>query len=203
MHAKQIYVFFFLYALWLGADYAHTAPPDSIPHKLSSNHLINDVPFVRQKPYLCGPASAEMILKHLGISDIDQKQIASCDSDNLRGTHWLKLVAYLNKNGMERGFYARLVVGNPEHLKRLLTAGTPIMVRQWKNSNKKSRHYRVVVGFDDRKQVFIYHDPIIKPNMEMDYSVFSNLGQIKTTAPKWSSHNLMIIIEKVEMTSEH
>lgn len=58
------------------------------PSKTPSSHLIKDVPFIKQKPYYCGPACAEMVLSYHGIVKFNQDAIAKCDSFNPRGAHW-------------------------------------------------------------------------------------------------------------------
>ena len=158
--------------------------------------IIDIVPFVLQKPNLCGPASAEMVLKYHGVTTFDQVKISSCDSENAKGTHWLKLVSYLNWYGEKDGIVANTDYGDIDLLKKYIVAGYPVVVRQWYNSKKKSRHYRVVVGYNDGTEKIIYHDPKQRANMEMDYKLFTDLWNIQLDSRNWSSKNLMIIIGK-------
>lgn len=40
------------------------------------SHIVEKEPFVKQKPYYCGPASAQMVLRYHGITKFDQDDIA-------------------------------------------------------------------------------------------------------------------------------
>lgn len=172
-----------------------------IPVDRSANvplsHIIEKVPFVKQKPYYCGPASAEMVLRYHGITKFDQDDIAQCDRENRKGTHWKKLVDFLNWNGRKDGIVAKAMYGDINLLKKYIASGHPLLVRQWKNVNKKSKHYRVVIGYDEQNQKVIYHDPNRRAHMKMNYKKFNDLWDIQTERTHWSSRNLMIVISKL------
>ena len=172
-----------------------------IPIDLNINvpisHIIEKVPFVKQKPYYCAPASAEMVLRYHGITKIDQDDIAKCDSANPKGTHWEKLVVFLNWNGRKDGIVAKAMYGDINLLKKYIASGYPLLVRQWKNLSKSSKHYRVIIGYDGQEQEFIYHDPNKRANMKMDYKTFNDLWDIQTESMHWSSKNLMIAIGRL------
>ena len=166
--------------------------PTSIPFK----HFINGVPFIKQKPYYCAPASAEMVLKYYGITKFTQDIIASCDSLNKKGTHWKMLFEYLIFHGKNNGFETKKKDGNLTLLKKYIASNYPIIVRQWTNLSKKNRHYRVVVGYDDEKNEIICNDPLYGQNYNIQYDIFRELWEINHKKSRWSSHNLMIIIIK-------
>lgn len=158
--------------------------------------VLLDVPFVKQKPYYCAPAAAEMVLLYHGIHSINQEDIATCDSDNKTGTHWRKLVSYIKKYGETYGITAETIYGDIDLLKKYLASGYPILVRQWRNEKKGTKHYRVVVGYDMQEQLVIFHDPQKKPSMSMSYERFIRLWDIKSNSEKWTSRNLMVVIGK-------
>ena len=122
--------------------------------------------------------------------------IAKSDIKNRKGTHWKKMVAFLNRHGKRKGFYAKTVYGNIGLLKKHIASGLPVIVRQWKNPSKPFKHYRVVVGYNERKRTITYHDPAKGSYMRMGYSLFNELWDIKSQGPKWTSKNLMIIITR-------
>ena len=161
-----------------------------------SNYLIKEVPFIKQNPYCCGPAAAEMVLNYYGITNFDQKTIASCDVSNPTGTNWKKLFRYLNHNGKKNGFGVIKINGNKNIIKKHIASGYPIIVRQWLNNNKDERHYRVVTGYDDAKQIFIYNDSSERPNMTLSYKTFLNYWNVQLDDPIYSTKNMMLVIVK-------
>ena len=116
---------------------------------------------------------------------------------------WEKLVDFLNWNGRKDGIVAKAIYGDINLLKKYIASGYPLLVRQWKNSNKRSKHYRVIIGYDEQKQEVIYHDPNRWANMKMDYKTFNDLWDIQTERMHWSSKNLMIAIGRFDKIQEN
>jgi hypothetical protein len=177
-----------------------TQPNIPAPSNLQPPHVfrIDNVPFVKQKPYYCAPASAEMVLNYYQVTQLSQDDIAECDAGNATGTHWSKLVSYLNSNGKEYGIAADTVYGDLNLLKQYVSSGYPVLVRQWKNNNKPYKHYRVVIGYDDSRRQILFHDADERPDLEMDYDAFIELWDIKSNRNHWTSKNLMIVIAKIK-----
>ncbi len=158
--------------------------------------LISNVPFIKQKPYYCAAAAAEMVLRYHGIEHFNQDDIAACDAENKTGTHWRKLVNYINIEGKKYDTAADIILGDLELLKKYLASGHPVLVRQWQDKKKRYKHYRVVIGYHDAAKLVYFHDPQIRSSMSMEYEEFTRLWDIRDSSEKWTSKNLMIIIGK-------
>lgn len=164
-----------------------------------SSFIIKNVNYIKQKPFYCGPASAEMVLKYHGINNLNQDDIASCDANNKTGTHWDKLIRYLNRQGNKNGYGAFKIEGDLNILKKYIASGYPVIVRQWLNSKKIIRHYKVVVGYDDNKQEIICNDPLTYPNMTIPYTIFMEYWNVQVPNLARSTKNLMIVIGNKEL----
>ena len=160
-------------------------------------YQIKYVPYISQKPYYCAPASAEMVLKYYGINNLNQDDIAESDASNLKGTHSIKMTNFLNVQGDSLGFTCKRIEGDFKKLKKYLEKDMPIIVRQWSSLKKTSRHYRVVIGYDDIRKQVICHDPGRNgKNLRIPYKTFKKLWIVRDKNPYWSSKNLMIIIQR-------
>lgn len=166
-------------------------------HSSPSKYFLENVPYVKQERYYCGPASVEMVLKYHGIQSVDQHIIGqSCDTRANMGTHWDKLAGDINRRGKKLGFAADIHYGDFELLKQYVSSGYPVIVRQWTDYRKTSRHYRVVTGYDDNLKVIQYHDSNSGPKQFMLYDDFADLWIVIRDDMYWTSRNLMIVMGK-------
>ncbi|MBI5328924.1 MAG: C39 family peptidase [Deltaproteobacteria bacterium] len=115
--------------------------------------VIANVPFIKQKPDYCGPASLAMIFNFYGLN-VSQDEIAhEIFSPEIKGTLSLEMVSYAYKKGFEADIYN----GSMADLRAKLEAGFPLIVSHKAEKNDKRVHYLVVFGFDDDKGVFYVH----------------------------------------------
>lgn len=132
--------------------------------------LIRGVPHVRQKPDFCGEACAAMYLQKLG-QPVDQDYVFDCsglDPIEARGCYTRELAVALSKIGFKIGpvWHKIPVAGQGRHLKAQfnalhadLMAGVPsIVCMQYDDKPRSSEHFRLVLGYDARKDEVIYHE---------------------------------------------
>lgn len=63
-----------------------------------------------------------------------------------------------------------------EHVKLYLNEGYPVIAHQTFSSSEKGGHNRVVIGYSDKRGVFIINDPSrLGPNYEISYQDFKKL----------------------------
>lgn len=63
-----------------------------------------------------------------------------------------------------------------EDVKAFLNEGYPVVVHQTFSLQENSGHNRVVIGYDDKRSIFIVNDPSnLGPNYEIPYDVFKKL----------------------------
>jgi tetratricopeptide (TPR) repeat protein len=141
----------------------------------SEGHLIKDVPFYKQKQRnYCGPAVLSMVLNYWQQNEtFTQDEIAS-DIFDASGeiTNNSKIVFYPR----EKGFYVYSFNGDMGTLKTFIDADIPVIILQkvvGKIVNKG--HYRIVLGYDDARNLMIVHDPWFGEALSISYNVFSEL----------------------------
>lgn len=114
--------------------------------------ILTAVPTCMQSGNYCGPATVRMIMGFWGRSET-QEQIAARVYTGIAGTPPQVIHNYARLAGFEtREFH-----GDEETWKRVLDAGYPILWLQMLGS--RGAHYRVVVGYDEVRSVWIVQDP--------------------------------------------
>ncbi|MEM7029001.1 MAG: C39 family peptidase [Chloroflexota bacterium] len=109
----------------------------------------------------CGPATLATNLsffKH----NLDQSQIASILKPNPddKNVNPIEMVAF----AQSQGFQARTFVnGDYNRLKLLLSNNLPVLIETWleESPNDGLGHYRLLVGYDDRVQEWIFSDSYV------------------------------------------
>lgn len=115
---------------------------------------IDNVPFIPQQEYQCGPAALAMVLRFRGI-DVDSEQLKpQVYLPGRKGSLQIEILAATRR-------YQRIpYVINPrlQDLLREVAAGNPVLVLQNLGLQWAPRwHYAVVVGYDLGKQIIILH----------------------------------------------
>lgn len=147
------------------------------------------VPYIKQEPNYCGPASAAMILNYMG-SNVTQDQIGSGLVDST-GTNPTEL-----KDRVESfGYYLSVVSCGFNNLLSLLDDGRPVIVRIL-NNTKDNGHYIVVKGYDMNKMLVYVNDPQNQSRGSINFSDFRALWDINSLGQEQNSYNLMLIISK-------
>jgi len=133
--------------------------------------LIKKVPHVKQKPDFCGEACAQMYLRKLG-KDIDQDYVfnqSGVDPNNARGCFGGELAKALKRIGFKVGDVWHRVTAEEadaqieEQFAALhadLVKGIPSIVCMYYDDGPgASEHFRLVLGYDSKKDEIIYHEP--------------------------------------------
>lgn len=129
--------------------------------------LIDKVPFIKQNPDYCGPASLAMIFNFWGMH-ISQKEIAQeIYFPELKGTLSIELVLY----AIKRDFEAEMYRGNLQDLREKIMTGFPLIVSHRTKKENNRVHYLVAWGFDDNKEIVYVHSGT-KRNLRIDYQTF-------------------------------
>jgi hypothetical protein len=129
---------------------------------LPSSVLLRGITCEAQLWNNCGPATLSMYLSYY---DWEKNQItvASVLKPNERDLNVMpyELVDFVNENTEQRALWRN--GGDPQTIKALLNAGFPVMIeKSFEPYNIRNDgwlgHYNLVVGYDDKKQVFTVHD---------------------------------------------
>ncbi len=162
--------------------------------------LIEKVPHVRQKPDFCGEACAEMWLRKLG-SKIDQDEVfdrsgvapaygRGCHAAEFKraleglgfktGIGWTRVEVAKAKTGMEAAWKA---------LHADLGAGVPsIICTRYADKPKTTEHFRLILGYDSKKDEVIYHEPAEDKGAyrRMKRALFLKLWPLKYKPDTWT-----------------
>lgn len=116
--------------------------------------LLDDVPFVAQDGYQCGPAALAMALQASGVQVLASELVAQVYLPAREGSLQPEMLASARRHG-------RLAVVLPPRLDALLAelqAGTPVIVLQNLALPVLPRwHYALAIGFDPARQELILH----------------------------------------------
>jgi hypothetical protein len=135
--------------------------------------LVRGVPHVQQKPDFCGEACLAMYLKRLGKAG-DQDWVfeqTGVDPRLGRGAYTAELVRAARRIGFNTGdvWYkvpvARAAAGLDEQFRALhadLGRGIPsIVCTHYDDRPGSSEHFRLVLGYDARRDEVVYHEPAV------------------------------------------
>jgi ABC-type bacteriocin/lantibiotic exporter with double-glycine peptidase domain len=146
--------------------------------------VIEDVPFVKQKDWFCGPAAMASVMRFYGLS-ISQDEIAKeVYTPKLKGA----LISDMEYYAREMGFKAETKNGDLNMLISVINEGVPpivlVDIGMWIISQP---HYYVVYGYDKSKNTFLLNTGY-KSNQEIS---FSRLDK------EWEKMNrLMLLVRK-------
>jgi len=127
-----------------------SAPPSDLP----TRHVLNNVPFVAQEDYFCGPSAMSMMLQTQGINPSLETLIGMVYVPARNGSFQVELKAAARRFDMVP-YELRPKV---EDVLREVSNGNPVLVLQ--NLGLESYptwHYAVVIGYDlAEKEVFLH-----------------------------------------------
>jgi len=128
--------------------------------KPDKGYLIQNVPFEKwlQRNY-CGPACLAMVLNYWDKArSFSQRKIGDeiYDSEN-QATYNSEMVLYPRT----KGFLSYSFQGDLRVLKDVIGKGIPVIVLTGTGMQIPKGHYRVVIGFDDKEDQIIFHDPFL------------------------------------------
>ena len=119
----------------------------------------------------CGPAALVSVLGYYGITK-DQDELRKILRPNGGYMTAGVIDPFLRPFGLRA---TRFRGGNPEHLRRLVAQGVPVLVLQWLDRVGGIPHFRIVRGYDDATGVFWLDDPIYGANVYISYTDFVRL----------------------------
>ncbi len=143
--ASQILLVLFIISLAFGSLWGcadKTALP-VLPKNMGSA-MVQDVPFLVQEQYQCGPAALAMVLNHAGDRITPDAIARDIFRKDIRGSVNLDMILYPRR----RGFDSLFGKGSPQTIINAVDIGRPIvvMVDQGLPMVRKL-HYMVVVGY--------------------------------------------------------
>ncbi len=143
-----------------------------------STFYVYDVPYVQQTDtYWCGPASLTMVLSYWG-ANVTQEEVAGEIYDPATN---ITKISEMKAYSQELGFETEELIGSINHLKEWINRGRPPIVLQKFSLQNPYGHYRVVVGYDDEKKLFVTYDPIVGSDYEILYGEFVDLWEPGST----------------------
>ncbi len=187
-----------VFTLWILASC--TAAVWAAPGTRYADVLIDGIPHVRQKPDFCGEACVEMVLRKHG-RKIDQDDVfdrSGVDPALGRGCRSRDLVRAARAVGFDPGevwkkvVAARAGVELPvlwEELHRDLAAGVPsIVCMRYDERPLAAEHFRLVLGYDAKKDEVIYHEPAVDKAAcrRMKRTLFLELWPLKYERDRWT-----------------
>jgi len=124
------------------------------PEDRDIKHYISDVPFFPQSTYQCGPSALASVLNYYGCRVTPAEITKAIYRNELRGTLSIDLILFARR--ME--FNARAYRGNLTDLKDNIAKDRPLIVFQdLGNPLLPIRHFSVVIGYDNAKEILILH----------------------------------------------
>jgi hypothetical protein len=162
--------------------------------------LIKGVPHVRQRPDFCGEACAEMFLRKLG-HDLDQDDVfnlSGLDPAEGRGCRTAELAAAVKAIGFDVGRVSYRISASKAdeqieaQFKALhgdLAGGVPsIVCMHYDDKPKANEHFRLVLGYDPKKDEVIYHEPaeLAGGYRRMKRAEFFELWPLKYEKKRWT-----------------
>jgi hypothetical protein len=155
---------------------------------------------VQQRPDFCGEACAEMYLSKLG-HDLDQDDVfnqSGLDPAEGRGCRTVELAAALKTIGFDVGrVWHRIsaskadeqIEGQFKALHGDLVWGVPsIVCMRYDDKPKANEHFRLVLGYDPKKDEVIYHEPAepVGAYRRMKRAKFLELWPLKYEKNHWT-----------------
>ncbi len=147
------------------------ATPDAPAHV-----LLDPVGRVWQTLNNCGPASVSMVLAYYGhpVTQAAAQTVLRPDPEQ-----WGMLPGAVPPYVVQFGLDARILDhGTDDDVKALLDKSVPVIVAQWLSEDNPLPHYRVVVGYDDAKGVFIVNDGDLGFGRDISYKDFDGLWDV-------------------------
>lgn len=165
-----ILIFLSLFILTSCSDSGTVTPETPCP--VEEDYIKLDVPYVEQAtPKWCLPASGTMILNYYGVN-ITQEELADIVISEDGTGDGNKMITYAK----ELGFKAKYCYLTIVNIKDILQKDVPILVAQDYSLTESIDHSRVVIGYDDKTQELITHDPSLGKDYKIYYSDFEMMN---------------------------
>ena len=129
----------------------------------------------------CGPATLAMILNYYNVSTTQAEiGLKLRPYQNPKGDNDDKSVSVeeLQKEAEIYGFNAYyLPNGTVEKVKMFIANDIPVVTVTWLTATEDVGHYRIITGYDDKKEQFMQNDSYQGPNRTYSYEEFLALWQ--------------------------
>ena len=121
----------------------------------NSAHYIENVPFFKQSAHQCGPSALASVLAYYKKSDANPEKIANeIILSGSNGTLNLEMLLYPRRSGL----ITEMVNNDFENIKKLIRKGYPVILLIDDGFLFfHSPHYIVLIGFDEKENLFIAH----------------------------------------------
>ena len=176
-------VFSLIYLIFLSPGPAITPAPLRLP----SSHLIEGVPYIRQKREHCGPASLAMVLGHYNVILSQDELAEEFYRKEISGSLNLDLLISARRHG----FDAEVPEGSRSLLKKFISRNIPVIVMVRPSPDPEKYHFMVIYGYDDENELFRIHSGKTRDGT-IGYQEFDRIW--KPTG-KW-----MLLVERKEWT---
>ena len=157
--------------------------------------LIENFPYIAQShPNTCGAAALAMLLQYYDVSVTEKDFITEYPQIYQTGFYIPWLWEYSKKKGLKTESGS----GDIEKVKNFIANDTPVLVYQFSYKGGR-QHFRIVIGYDDKNQVFILDDPTPQMGKEsrISYADFEELWQLPYfTSPTEARRKFYLIIIK-------
>lgn len=90
------------------------------------------------------------------------------------GTNGADMLLFSRNSGLQAVSFN----GTALMLKKLVNLGFPVIVLQDNNKTERAAHYRIVVGYNDTRKVFVVRDNTMEQYLNLPYSEFEDLWDI-------------------------
>ncbi|MHB1001003.1 MAG: C39 family peptidase [Armatimonadota bacterium] len=165
--SRILSIFFALIVITAGYCESALAVSSDIPER----YFIRNVPFTRQLPNFCGPASLSSLLAYWGVQ-VKQEVIGSSVYDkSVKGTNGADLLLFTQESGIP----AYSFNGNIDQVKEMVAGGYPVLILQNRSRTRQEGHFRVVVGYNDVSRTIILRDSNQSAVISLPYSEFDYL----------------------------
>ena len=162
-----------------------------------SSEVRLDVPFEPNLGGTCFSSSFAMVMRFWGKDVAVDDVLKVVGRPPFKGYEHPELNWWMKKNYELQFKY--LPNSSIEQVKRYLNEGYPVILHQMFSSDETTGHNRVVVGYSDKKGVFIVNDPSpLGKDYEIPYAEFSKLWREITSYETWGPANKAYLVMPVK-----
>jgi len=165
---KKIYLTLILFSVIVACG------PAIIQTKPYAPEVKLEVPFEPNLGDTCFSSSFAMVMRYWGKDVHVDDVLKIVGHPPFGGSTLTQLNWWMQKNhGLK---FKYLPNSSIEHVKLYLNESYPVIVNQTFSLNENTGHSRVVIGYNDKKGVFIVNDPsLLGPNHKISYGNFREL----------------------------
>lgn len=197
----------YLAALTVAALFPPAIDASAKDFRIYRSHLIKGMPYIQQShSNTCGAAALAMLLSYHEGRDVTESDILALHPEVREKGFW---IPYLQEICQDRVLDTIQGEGTVKTVMKLIWEGRPVIVYQHSRLPKETKpvnasgdrdetakpkqikpgrpHFRVVIGFDEKREVFITHDPApqLGKYYEIPFQQFEKLWDI----PWYSDEN--------------